>query len=99
LRRMGSGRRIAYVANMIREACDLSVPMSDLGGSLAAQIPFDLAFHAAENRHQPLSLSGRGQTQQAITELAGAIYPGFATQRTRSRLVSFPWFSRRRHAG
>jgi MinD-like ATPase involved in chromosome partitioning or flagellar assembly len=99
LRRMGLSKRIGYVANMVRESCDLSVPMSDLGGTLAAQIPFDLAFQAAENRHEPLSINGRGAPQNAILQLAGSIYPAFATRPMRSGLTAFPWFSRRRHAG
>jgi MinD-like ATPase involved in chromosome partitioning or flagellar assembly len=98
LRRLGLGSKLRYVANKMRDGYSLQEPMGDLGGTLAARIPFDPAFDVAENRHQPLALSSDDATQHAIVALAASIYP--ALQRiARSRGINpFGWLSRRRRA-
>ncbi len=99
LRRLGLGPRLRFVANMIRERRDLSEPMGDLGGTLEALIPYDAAFEQAENRHRPFAIEGKGETQQALCQLAASVYPGLGLPEI-SR-TSLPWdrFWRRRHAG
>jgi hypothetical protein len=71
--------------------------MSDLGGTLSAQIPYDPAFDLAENRHQPLILQGENATTQAIWRLAAAIYPalGYQMDGAHRRLS---WLLGKRHA-
>lgn len=75
LRRIGLGPKLRYVANKMRHPLDLSEPMGDLGGRIEAEIPYDQAFETAENRHQPCGLFTKGDTQRALLELAGSIYP------------------------
>jgi len=98
LRRLGLGRKLRYVANRMREKLDFAEPMGDLGGHLAAAIPYDTAFEVAENRHQPFVLSGRGETLHALFALGRSIYPGLDVPDA-SRLGRLRWFARPRHAG
>ena len=100
LRRLGLGPKLRYVANKMRERWDLSEPMGDLGGSIAARIPFDTSLETAENRHQPYVLKGKGETQQALMELGCAIYPALdVPESVRPGLSGLRWFARPRHAG
>lgn len=100
LRRLGLGGKLHYVANKMRGGISLSIPMSDLNGSLVARIPYDVAFEAAENRHQPLALHGHGPASDALMQLAAAIYPALQTPLAgRSGMSPFAWFGKRRRAG
>lgn len=97
LRRLGFGPKLHYVANKVRDRSDFSEPMSDLGGTLAAQIHYDPAFDAAENLHHPLVLQGESSTTQAVWRLAASIYPalGYPASATNRKLS---WLLRKRHA-
>jgi MinD-like ATPase involved in chromosome partitioning or flagellar assembly len=100
LRRLGLGPKLQYVGNKMRDGVSLSIPMSDLNGSLVARVPYDIAFDAAENRHQPLALQGHGPAFDALMQLAAAIYPALqAPLADRSGISPFAWFTRRRRAG
>jgi CO dehydrogenase nickel-insertion accessory protein CooC1 len=98
LRRLGLGNRLSYVANKVRRNCDLSEPMGDLGGTVAATIPFDEAFEKAENRHRPLALLRSGNILTSLTSLATALYPAMAQPpgQLGGRLSRL---TRRRHVG
>ena len=98
LRRLGLGSRLGYVANKVRRHCDLSEPLGDLGGTLAATIPFDDAFERAENRHRPLAVSGSGESLSSLTTLATALYPAMASPPGQVR-GRFSRLTRRRHVG
>jgi MinD-like ATPase involved in chromosome partitioning or flagellar assembly len=99
LRRLGLSAKLRYVANKMRDGYNLEEPMGDLGGTLAARIPYDRAFDTAENRHQPLVLSSEGVTRQAITQLAASIYPALGRPAAgRTAMNPFTWLSRRRRA-
>ncbi len=100
LRRLGLGPKLQYVANRMRDGFSLSEPMGDLNGSLVARIPYDPAFDAAENRHEPLVIRTSGQSSEALRRLAASIYPALQLPApSRSRLPSFAWLSRGRRAG
>jgi MinD-like ATPase involved in chromosome partitioning or flagellar assembly len=99
LRRRGLGPKLSFLANKMREDCDLSIPLSDLGCKLVSQVPYDPIFDAAENRHQPCSLAARGDTQQGLLHLASTIYPGVHPSLSGPSFAPLTWFSRRRHAG
>jgi MinD-like ATPase involved in chromosome partitioning or flagellar assembly len=99
LRRLGLGEKLRYVANKMRDGYNLEEPLGDLGGSLAARIPFDQVFETAENRHQPVVLWSEGTTRDAIIKLGASIYP--ALERPRPERVAgnpFSWLTRRRRA-
>lgn len=96
LRRLGFGPKLHYVANKVQERSDFSEPMGDLGGTLVAQVPYDPAFDAAENRHQPLVLQGESATAQAIWRLAASIYPALGYRAATNRRMN--WLLRKRHA-
>lgn len=98
LRRLGLGSRLGYVANKIRRQCDLTEPLGDLGGTLAATIPFDEAFERAENRHRPLAVSGAGESLGGLMTLATALYPAMVTSPSQVR-GRFSRLTRRRHVG
>ncbi|MGH7723626.1 MAG: hypothetical protein ACRENL_12500 [Candidatus Dormibacteria bacterium] len=70
LRRQGLRDRIGYVVNRWRPGIDLAEPMGDLGGVIAAEIPDDLAFAGAENRHAIAGLEGGGGLSDALGRLA-----------------------------
>jgi len=100
LRRIGLGSKLRYVANKMRDGFSLAEPMGDLNGSLVAHIPYDPAFDAAENRHEPLVARSNGATVEGLFLLAASIYPALKLPaRSRSGLSSFGWFSKRRRAG
>jgi MinD-like ATPase involved in chromosome partitioning or flagellar assembly len=100
LRRLGLGPKLQYVANKMRDGFSLSEPMGDLNGSLVARIPYDPAFDAAENRHEPIALRGGGPSGDALRGLAASVYPALQLPvPSRSRLRSFGWLSRSRRAG
>ena len=100
LRRLGLGTKLHYVANKMRDGISLTEPMSDLNGSLVAQVPYDAAFEAAENRHQPMAPHGGGLAGEALTRLAASIYPALqVAAESRSGISPFAWFGRRRRAG
>jgi hypothetical protein len=83
------------VVNKVRRPMDFSEPMGDLGGSIEAEIPYDQAFETAENRHEPCGLSTSGDTQRALLELAGTIYPALSLPEAGAgRLRRFGWFGR-----
>ncbi|MEO6795912.1 MAG: AAA family ATPase [Candidatus Dormibacter sp.] len=99
LRRLGLGEKLRYVANKMREGYNLEEPLGDLGGSLAARIPFDQLFEFAENRLQPIVLWSEGATRNALARLGASIYP--ALERPRPGRVTanpFSWLTRRRRA-
>ncbi|HVH65762.1 MAG TPA: ParA family protein [Candidatus Acidoferrum sp.] len=100
LRRLGLGTKLHYVANKMRDGISLTEPMSDLNGSLVAHVPYDAAFEAAENRHQPLAQHGAGLALEGLTRLAASIYPALQIPSMgRSGISPFGWFARRRRAG
>ena len=99
LRRLGLGAKLLYVANKMRDGINLNEPMSDLGGSLVAAIPFDASFESAENRHQPLVTATAGTTVTALSRLAASIYPAMDVPERSRSLSRFSWLSRRRRAG
>ncbi len=75
LRRLGHRRKLRFVLNQERGGFNADEMMADLGGTLAAVIPRDDAFNAAEDDHRPLALAGSGAGTRAIRQLASAIYP------------------------
>jgi MinD-like ATPase involved in chromosome partitioning or flagellar assembly len=100
LRRLGLGSKLRYVANKMRDGVSLEEPMGDLNGTLVARIPYDAAFDTAENRHEPLSIRGRGPAVDALRQLAASIYPALELPvPLRSIGAPFSWFSKRRRAG
>jgi MinD-like ATPase involved in chromosome partitioning or flagellar assembly len=99
LRRLGLGSKLQYVANKMRDGLNLNEPMSDLGGSLVASIPYDAGFESAENHHQPLVIQSGGPTLAALSRLAASIYPALDVAERNRSLAPFSWFSRRRRAG
>ncbi|HET9849090.1 MAG TPA: AAA family ATPase [Candidatus Dormibacteraeota bacterium] len=100
LRRLGLGGKLQYVANKMRDGISLSIPMSDLNGSLVARVPYDVAFEAAENRHRPFALHGHGPAFDALLQLAAAIFPALQAPLTgRTGISPFAWLGRRRRAG
>jgi MinD-like ATPase involved in chromosome partitioning or flagellar assembly len=100
LRRIGLGSKLQYVANKMRDGFNLAEPMGDLNGSLVARIPYDPAFDAAENRHEPMVIRSSGASGDALRRLAASVYPALQLPApSRSRLRSFAWLSRSRRAG
>jgi MinD-like ATPase involved in chromosome partitioning or flagellar assembly len=100
LRRLGLGAKLQYVANKMRDGVSLTEPMSDLNGSLVAQIPYDSAFDSAENRHEPIVIRGTGASVDSLSQLAASIYPALEVpNESRSLTSPFAWLSRRRRAG
>ncbi len=100
LRRLGLGPKLQYVANKMRDGFNLAEPMGDLNGSLIARIPYDPAFDAAENRHEPIVIRSAGASGDALRRLAASVYPALQLPTpSRSRLRSFAWLSRSRRAG
>jgi pilus assembly protein CpaE len=100
LRRIGLGSKLQYVANKMRDGFNLAEPMGDLNGSLVARIPYDAAFDAAENRHEPIVIRSSGASGDALRRLAASVYPALQSPTpSRSRLRSFAWLPRSRRAG
>ena len=95
LRRLGHRRKLRFVLNQSRGGFDADEMLTDLGGTLAATIPRDDAFMAAEDEHRPVCLAGGTAASRAVAALAAAIYPNLGAaaapraglwQRLRGRL-------------
>jgi len=100
LRRMGLGPKLHYVANKMRDGVNLSEAMSDLNGSLAANVPYEPLFDTAENRHHPLALQHPSTATASLLQLAASIYPALeAPAAARAGLSPLNWLMRRRRAG
>ena len=86
LRRLGAGHKLRYVVNRARTQPDLDEVMGDLGGRIAAVIPYDPAVEDAENHHRQAALDGNTPAGAALHDLAALLYPSLApaTRRTRS---------------
>ena len=95
LRRLGLGPKLRYVVNRARPGVDLDEVMGDLGGRIAATIPFDPRIEEAENAHRIAALEGGGPAAAAIAGLAAQVYPALGAPPARRRL----WPFGRRHAG
>ncbi|TMD02796.1 MAG: hypothetical protein E6J03_08695 [Chloroflexi bacterium] len=89
LRRLGLGSKLRYVVNRARPGIDLDEVMGDLGGHIAATIPFDPRIEEAENAHRIAALEGGGPAAEAIAGLAAQVYPALAAPAARRRLWPF----------
>ena len=89
LRRLGLGSKLRYVVNRARPGIDLDEVMGDLGGRIAASIPFDPRIEEAENSHRIASLDGGGPAAEALAGLAAQIYPALGAPAARRRLRLF----------
>jgi MinD-like ATPase involved in chromosome partitioning or flagellar assembly len=86
LRRLGHRRKLRFVLNQARAGFDPAEMLADLGGSLAATIPRDDAFIAAEDEHRPACLAGATAASRAVAELAASIYPNLEATKPRAGL-------------
>jgi MinD-like ATPase involved in chromosome partitioning or flagellar assembly len=75
LRRLGHRRKLRFVLNQSRGDFNPQEMLADLGGTLAATIPRDDAFMAAEDEHRPACLNDGSPASKSIAELAASIYP------------------------
>jgi MinD-like ATPase involved in chromosome partitioning or flagellar assembly len=89
LRRLGLGSKLRYVVNRARPGVDLDEVMGDLGGRIAATIPFDPRIEEAENSHRIAALEGGGPAAEALFRLAAQVYPALAAPTARRRLWPF----------
>jgi MinD-like ATPase involved in chromosome partitioning or flagellar assembly len=89
LRRLGLGSKLRYVVNRARPGIDLDEVMGDLGGRIAASIPFDPRIEEAENGHRIASLDGGGPAAEALAGLAAQVYPALSPPAARRRLRLF----------
>ena len=89
LRRLGLGSKLRYVVNRARPGIDLDEVMGDLGGRIAASIPFDPRIEEAENGHRIASLDGGGPAAEALAGLAAQVYPALSAPAARRRLRLF----------
>lgn len=89
LRRLGLGSKLRYVVNRARPGMDLSEVMGDLGGRIAATIPYDPRIEDAENGHRIASLQGGGPAAEALARLAAQVYPALGAPTARRRLWPF----------
>jgi MinD-like ATPase involved in chromosome partitioning or flagellar assembly len=96
LRRLGLGHKLRYVVNRARGSVALDEVMGDLGGRIAAVIPYDPTVEDAENNHRIAALDGDGSASAALHDLAALLYPSISSAHRRTRLSWLPW---RRHAG
>jgi len=96
LRRLGLGHKLRYVVNRARGDVDLSEVMGDLGGRIAAVIPYDAAIEESENNHRITALDAPGPAASALHDLAAHLYPSLSPQAQRGRSSWLPW---RRRAG
>lgn len=100
LRRLGLGSKLAYVANKMRGRLNLDEAMTDLNGALAASVPYDPAFDAAENDHRPLAVRHANAAAGALLQLAASLYPALELPASEpSGFSPLGWLSRRRRAG
>jgi MinD-like ATPase involved in chromosome partitioning or flagellar assembly len=88
LRRLGLGHKLRYVVNRAREGSAFDEVMGDLGGRIAATIPYDPAVEEAENHHRVAALDGDGPAGAALHELAALLYPSLAPTTKRARVGS-----------
>jgi MinD-like ATPase involved in chromosome partitioning or flagellar assembly len=91
LRRLGLGHKLRYVVNRARSTPDLDEVMGDLGGRVAAVIPYDPAIEEAENHHDLAALTGNGAAARALHDLAALLYPSLAPAARRTRAHRLPW--------
>ena len=91
LRRLGLGHKLRYVVNRARGVPDLDEVMGDLGGRIAAVIPFDPAIEDAENHHRVAALDDGAPAAAALHDLAALLYPSLAPSPRRTRLGWLPW--------
>ncbi len=96
LRRLGLGHKLRYVVNRARGDVDLDEVMGDLGGRVAAVIPYDPRVEDAENDHRIAALDGTGPAAAALHDLAALLYPSLAPAAARTRLG---WLRRRLRVG
>ncbi len=96
LRRLGLAHKLRYVVNRARGSVDLDEVMGDLGGRIAAVIPYDPAVEDAENQHRIVGLDGSGPAAAALHDLAALLYPSLSSATRRARGSWLPW---RRRAG
>ncbi len=96
LRRLGLAHKLRYVVNRARGSVDLDEVMGDLGGRIAAVIPYDPAVEEAENQHRIVGLDGSGGAAAALHDLAALLYPSLSNATRRTRASWLPW---RRRAG
>jgi len=96
LRRLGLGHKLRYVVNRGRGEPDLDEVMGDLGGRIAAVIPYDPAVEDAENHHRQAALDGSGPAGAALHDLAALLYPSLAPAGRRARAG---FLRRRRRVG
>jgi MinD-like ATPase involved in chromosome partitioning or flagellar assembly len=96
LRRLGLGHKLRYVVNRARGPVELDEVMGDLGGRIAAVVPYDPAVEDAENAHRSAALECAGDPTAALHDLAALLYPSLGTAHRRARLSWLPW---RRRAG
>lgn len=89
LRRLGLGGKLRYVVNRARPGIDLDEVMGDLGGRIAATIPFDPRIEDAENGHRVAALEGGGGAAAALAGLAAEVYPALGSPVTRRRRWPF----------
>jgi MinD-like ATPase involved in chromosome partitioning or flagellar assembly len=89
LRRLGLGSKLRYVVNRARPGMDLGEVMGDLGGRIAASVPFDPRIEEAENAHRIAALDGGGPAAGALARLAADVYPGLGEPPSRRRLALF----------
>jgi len=75
LRRCGLRRPPLFAVNRDPGTAPLDALSSDLGGRLAASIAFDPGLEAAEWRHTPYALAGRGPAVAGLRRLAAALHP------------------------
>jgi MinD-like ATPase involved in chromosome partitioning or flagellar assembly len=76
LRRLGLRDRVDYVVNRCVGPIQLGEVMSDLSGTVVAEIPQCLAFITAENHHRVAALDDRGPAAAAIARLAEQVQRG-----------------------
>jgi MinD-like ATPase involved in chromosome partitioning or flagellar assembly len=91
LRRLGLGHKLRYVVNRARSTPDLDEVMGDLGGRIAAVVPYDPAIEDAENHHSITALAGSGPAARALHDLAALLYPSLAPATRRTRAHRLPW--------
>jgi MinD-like ATPase involved in chromosome partitioning or flagellar assembly len=86
LRRLGHRRKLRFVLNQSRGDFNPTEMLTDLGGTLAATIPRDDAFMAAEDEHRPACLNDGNAAARSIAELAASIYPNLEGRSRRASL-------------
>ena len=75
LRRAGLRHKLSYVVNRAKSTAPLQVAMGDLGGRIAASIPYDHRFEETENAHKLMAGSQSGETVDSLYRLGALVYP------------------------